>query len=91
MTYTLGPEQFRFACNSEAPGLGAVPKEQKLNSSHVQVTTGAAAVTFGGGRGYGHGVGLCQFGAQGLAKTGYNEYSILAYYYPGSRVVRAYQ
>lgn len=90
MAYTLGPEQFRFACNTEAPGIGAVPKGQTLNSSHVQVTMGPTAVTFHSGRGYGHGVGLCQFGAQGLAKTGYNEYSILAYYYPGSRVVRAY-
>lgn len=90
MTYTLGPEQFRSACNTQTPAIGAVPKGQSLNSSHVQVTMGATAVTFSGGRGYGHGVGLCQFGAQGLAKTGYNEYSILAYYYPGSRVVRAY-
>lgn len=90
MTYTLGPEQFRFACNTEVPGIGAVPKGQSLNSSHIRVSVGATTVTFHGGQGYGHGVGLCQFGAQGLAKTGYNEYSILAYYYPGSRVVRAY-
>jgi stage II sporulation protein D len=90
VAYTLGPEQFRFACNTEAPGIGAVPKEQTLYSSHVQVSTNGSNVIFANGHGYGHGVGLCQFGAQGLAKTGYNEYSILAYYYPGSRVVRAY-
>lgn len=91
MMYTLGPEQFRFACNSSAPRLGAVPKGRSLNSSHVQVKVSASAVTFHDGRGYGHGVGLCQFGAQGLSQSGYNAYSILAFYYPGSRVVRAYR
>ncbi len=91
MTYTLGPEQFRFACNSSAPGIAKPAKGQSLNSSHVQIKIGQSTVTFYNGRGFGHGVGLCQFGAQGLAKSGYNEYSILAFYYPGSRVVQAYK
>lgn len=91
LMYTLGPEQFRFACNSDAPAVGSVPMGLSLYSSHVQVSVSASSVTFHDGRGYGHGVGLCQFGAQGLAQAGYNEYSILAYYYPSSRVVRAYR
>lgn len=92
LMYTLGPEQFRFACNSDAPGIGAVAKEHVLYSSHVQVAaSGPSTVTFYNGRGYGHGVGLCQFGAQGLVQAGQNEYAVLAFYYPGSRVVRAYQ
>lgn len=91
MTYTLGPEQFRFACNTAAPGLPKPAKGQSLNSSHVKVRLSASAVTFYDGHGYGHGVGLCQFGAQGLAQAGYNEHSILNYYYPESRLVRAYQ
>ena len=90
MTYTLGPEQFRFACNTAAPGLPKPGQGQSLNSSHVKVKLGASTVTFHDGRGYGHGVGLCQFGAQGLAQAGYNEYSILSFYYPGSRIARAY-
>ncbi len=91
MLYTLGPEQFRFACNANTSKLGAVPKGRSLNSSHVQVSVSTSSVTFHDGRGYGHGVGLCQFGAQKLAQSGYNAYSILAFYYPGSRVVRAYR
>lgn len=39
------------------------------------------------GAGHGHGVGLCQWGARGLARTGKNFLEILAYYYPGSQVV----
>lgn len=33
--------------------------------------------------GYGHGVGLCQYGADGMAKAGYTSAQILSHYYPG--------
>ncbi len=33
--------------------------------------------------GYGHGVGLCQYGANGMAKAGYSYRDILAHYYQG--------
>ncbi len=38
------------------------------------------------GLGWGHGVGLCQWGAYFMAKTGYNAKQILKYYYPQSDV-----
>ncbi len=39
------------------------------------------------GRGYGHGVGLCQIGALELAKRGYNYREILSYYFPKHKIV----
>jgi len=42
------------------------------------------------GRGFGHGVGLCQVGAAGMAETGHSAREILAHFYPGSAAVRAY-
>ncbi len=39
------------------------------------------------GRGWGHGVGLCQVGAYGMAATGFGYRQILAHYYPGTKVV----
>ncbi len=36
------------------------------------------------GRGYGHGVGLCQWGARGMAERGYTARQILSFYYPGA-------
>lgn len=39
------------------------------------------------GRGHGHGVGLCQWGARGLALEGRTSEQILGYYYPGSVLV----
>jgi stage II sporulation protein D len=40
------------------------------------------------GRGLGHGVGFCQWGAKEMAKRGNDFRSILAHYYPGTTVVR---
>lgn len=38
------------------------------------------------GRGWGHGVGLCQIGAANMAVNGYDYRSILSFYYPGSHI-----
>lgn len=38
------------------------------------------------GLGWGHGAGLCQWGAYFMAKQGYNAEQILKYYYPGTDV-----
>ncbi len=40
------------------------------------------------GRGFGHGVGLCQWGAQALAKQGYDFRKILLHYFPWGKVGR---
>ncbi len=40
------------------------------------------------GRGWGHGVGLCQHGAKGLAEKGASYKKILGFYYPGTKIER---
>jgi len=40
------------------------------------------------GQGYGHGVGMCQFGANGMARAGRGYQEILARYYPGVGIGR---
>ena len=40
------------------------------------------------GQGYGHGVGMCQFGANGMARAGKGYREILARYYPGVQIAR---
>jgi stage II sporulation protein D len=42
------------------------------------------------GVGYGHGVGLCQWGAKQRAEEGFTYREILSYYYPGTRVGKYY-
>ncbi|MBD3162677.1 MAG: SpoIID/LytB domain-containing protein [Candidatus Eisenbacteria bacterium] len=43
------------------------------------------------GAGFGHGVGLCQYGAIGMARAGVDYLQILRFYYRGVRLVRAYR
>lgn len=40
-------------------------------------------------RGYGHGVGMSQYGANGMAKSGYSFEQILNHYYLGIKIVKA--
>ncbi len=42
------------------------------------------------GAGWGHGVGLCQYGAIGMAMMGYSYDRILHHYYKGVKIVRLY-
>ena len=42
------------------------------------------------GRGYGHGIGLCQWGAKGAAERGLDHREILRRYYKGANIRRAY-
>jgi stage II sporulation protein D len=42
------------------------------------------------GRGWGHGVGMCQYGAYGMAKMGLKYDAILQHYYTGIALTRAY-
>jgi len=66
-----------------------VPNGEILNSTYFSVRTERdaagrlARATFDGG-GYGHGIGMCQWGAIGRARAGFDFRSILNTYYPGT-------
>ncbi len=57
----------------------------KLPSTIFEIAGDAESPTIQG-VGRGHGVGLCQRGAEGLAKPGWNAARILAHYFPGSSI-----
>ena len=61
--------------------------ESHLKSSAFEVERDAEGFTLHG-RGWGHGVGLCQIGAAVMAARGYDYKQILAHYYPGSQLER---
>ncbi len=42
------------------------------------------------GQGSGHGVGMCQWGAIGMSRLGFNYLQILSHYYPGTEVKKVY-
>ena len=47
---------------------------------------GAVTEWWFSGRGWGHGLGLCQAGAYGMAAAGAGYREILAHYYPGTEI-----
>ena len=59
----------------------------RLRSSSFQVLHTADRFVFDG-KGWGHGVGMCQVGARGYALRGANRTWILQHYYPGAQIRR---
>ncbi len=60
------------------------PSHLKSSAFSVERDPGGAFVLKG--RGWGHGVGLCQIGAAVMAARGYDYRQILQHYYPGANV-----
>jgi stage II sporulation protein D len=56
----------------------------KPYSSFFEMRDAGANVEVFNGRGYGHGIGMSQWGAQGLALQGRTYTQILAFFYPGA-------
>lgn len=77
----LRAEDFRLAID---------PTGRKLRSTICQIIKLSDKWAFLSGRGWGHGVGMCQCGAQGMAREGKTTQQILSYYYPGSKIKSIY-
>jgi stage II sporulation protein D len=80
-TDTLRAEDLRLAID---------PTGRKIKSAVCQIVSWGDGWAFLSGRGWGHGVGLCQCGAEGLARAGKSSEEILRYYYPGCEIVSIY-
>src|SRR5262249_61913116 len=88
------PRTLRIETASGARTLPAVELRQILGyealpSLLFDVSIEGEAAVFRG-RGNGHGVGLCQWGARARAQRGETYRQILAHYYPGSELRRMY-
>ena len=82
--FSLGPEEVRWAINTDR---GTAPP---AFSGFFRPINNADNVVLADGRGWGHGVGMCQWSAEALAKLGRGHAEIVTASYPGTRVVRAY-
>ncbi|NJK36411.1 MAG: SpoIID/LytB domain-containing protein [Oscillatoriales cyanobacterium RM2_1_1] len=67
----------------------AIARALGLRSTRFRVTRKSGSANFiVEGRGFGHGVGLSQWGAHGLAQNRYNYQQILLYYYQNTALAR---
>ena len=66
------------------------PDGRILGSTDFDVVSEADGVFEVHGRGFGHGAGMCQWGAIARARAGQTSEEILSTYYPGTRLSRVY-
>ena len=86
---TLTGEQLRIACNFDVPGLPELTKSGRVYSNDLAFEIGPQIIRIEG-RGFGHGVGMCQYCAQGMARRGDHWRDILAAFYPKYETRRVY-
>ena len=86
-TFEVPAERLRWAFNADVEGLPAV--KTRVKSADFTARVAGSTVTLEG-RGFGHGVGLCQYGAEALSKQGRTWREILTRYYPGTEVFATY-
>jgi len=67
-----------------------LPEAKGLYSMNCRLRDAGNAIEFYDGRGFGHGVGLSQWGAEEKAQCGMTAEAILRFYYPGATIFRAY-
>jgi stage II sporulation protein D len=73
-----------FSAVVVAVSLASAPHAARSSGPQYVAPTGSGALFLVSGHGYGHGVGMGQWGAQGYAQQGYAYEQILAAYYPGT-------
>lgn len=61
-----------------------------IKSTDCRIRVVGDEVLFDQGKGFGHGLGLCQWGMEGLARAGKQAAEILRFYYPDSQMTRVY-
>lgn len=83
----LPARRLREAVDFAAPGAPAVPLA--MRSAFVSVETSGRLLLFHG-RGFGHGVGMCQHCAQQLATRGVSHTAMLGEFYPGAQIAQGY-
>ncbi len=75
-----------FRAGGDSMQLKKMRTDLKLKSTFFSVSRAGNEIVLKG-RGYGHGVGLCQEGAMRMAKLGYKYQEIIKYYYKNTNIV----
>lgn len=77
---TINNKTFKGTAFRTLLGLRSTDFELTLKDAEIQITT----------KGYGHGVGMSQYGANGMASEGYTYEDILKYYYQNTEIKNIY-
>jgi stage II sporulation protein D len=83
---TIRAEEFRLALINDP--LASTPKPL---SSNFAIKDNGPSIDLINGRGYGHGIGLSQWGAQALSLKGWTHEQLLTFYYPSAKLKQLWQ
>jgi stage II sporulation protein D len=87
LTFTQDSRKAYLQCSTTKVPLKNVREDLQLRSTFFSISKlGSDSVLFTG-RGYGHGLGMCQEGAMQMAKRGYSYQDILNYYYQNIQLI----
>ncbi len=87
--FEFAPEQIRQALNQPAGGLPPVTEANRVLSGDFETEVWADKVRLHG-RGWGHGVGMCQYCAKAFAEQGMDWPTMIKTFYPGVEVGKMY-
>lgn len=85
-SWLINAEMLRFAMNyTNGSNIPAVTRAQRVNSGDFDAIVRGPSTTVNG-RGFGHGVGMCQFCAEGFGRKGARGKDIVVIFYPGATI-----
>jgi stage II sporulation protein D len=82
-TYEVAGDRVRFVLRDSR---GTILRSTRFTAVPVEESVGGVLRMEVHGTGYGHGVGMCQWGAIGRARAGQDYREILLTYYRGARI-----
>jgi SpoIID/LytB domain protein len=102
--YAIKAEDLRVACNQAVPGMPDITPKTRVNSGDLEIKVEKAIAPSGGkkakeqvatvvisGRGFGHGVGMCQYCTRAMSERGDDWQTMVMRFYPGAELVRTYR
>lgn len=87
--YELRSDQIRWVLRKKE-NLNSILPSTLFDLQIFKDSSGVIDSVVATGKGNGHGVGMCQIGALGMARAGFTYQEILQHYYPGTKVVKYY-
>jgi stage II sporulation protein D len=87
VNFTQTVRKTYLECNNSKVPLKNVRQDFQLKSTFFSISESSKDTLLFKGRGYGHGLGMCQEGAMRMAKLGYNYMDILNFYYKNIQLI----
>ncbi len=72
------------------PGGGGLLRSSLISRIGMERSGRGVKIVRISGQGFGHGIGMCQYGAMGMAEAGYSYDQIIRFYYRGAKLQRFY-